>query len=78
MTSWFISVVINFSLLTSPVVSHYQLKQFNSEISCLKFVVENYKEVESSAAEYFGEYEIEGIRYRLEDIELGCISLDLV
>jgi hypothetical protein len=40
--------------------------------------VENYKEVENSAAEYFGEYEIEGIRYRLEDIELGCISLDLV
>jgi hypothetical protein len=78
MTSWFISVVINFNLLTSPVASYYQLQQFNSEISCLKFVVKNYKKVESSAAEYFGEYEIEGIRYRLKDIELGCVSLDLV
>tara|TARA_E500000081_G_scaffold9566_1_gene11437 strand:- start:5729 stop:5965 length:237 start_codon:yes stop_codon:yes gene_type:complete len=78
MTAWFIGVVLSFNLLEPPVESHYQLKQFNSELSCLKFIVKNYKEVEFSAAEYFGEYEIEGKKYYLNNIELNCISLDLV
>lgn len=78
MTVWLIGVVLSFNMLTTPIQSHWQSKQFKTELDCLRYLVNQYEVIEENASKYFGEYEINKRTYRLKNLKLRCVSLNQV